>query len=348
MRSTNPQSSPAPDTVNGRSGLDGVVLPTEYRPNVEKAMAYNPDLASAYLRHTLIGDPLMDEMAEELAPVPQADLTRFIHAGMEQDVEVMRAAPKVLRDFFIDYPPPEPPWLDYEEFAPGIRAFHRDSGLILAGFAAGVLVDGFGTLIAKSFVMTGRVFDSGVRRLRQNNRHFLEVFFPGGLERAGDGWKLSVRIRFIHARMRRLLHDSGEWDTEAWGVPINSAHTSYAAACFSARTIKHSESVGVSYTQEERDSIMAIWRYTAYLMGIPETILFTNEAEALDYTQDRIHMRAAYRRRVGGHGERAHQLRSFGRGRRGPRCTEDYGGERDIPHLAGAHRRRPRRPNALS
>ena len=26
---------------------------------------------------------------------------------------------------------------------------------------------------------------------------------------------------------------------------------------------------------------MAIWRYTAYIMGIPETILFTNEAEAL-------------------------------------------------------------------
>ena len=51
-----------------RSGLDGVVLPTEYRPNVEKAMAYNPELAATYLRHTLIGDPLMDEMAEELAP----------------------------------------------------------------------------------------------------------------------------------------------------------------------------------------------------------------------------------------------------------------------------------------
>ena len=97
--------SPAPDTVNGRSGLDGVVLPTEYRPNVEKAMAYNPDLATNYLRHTLIGDPLMDDMAEELAPVPQADLTQFIHAGMEQDVEAMRAAPKVLRDFLIDYPP---------------------------------------------------------------------------------------------------------------------------------------------------------------------------------------------------------------------------------------------------
>ena len=199
MRSTKPQRSPAPDTVNGRSGLDGVVLPTEYRSNVERALAYDPELASTYLRHTLIGDPLMDDMAEEFAPVPQADLTQFIHAGMEQDVEAMRAAPKVLRDFFIDYPPPDPPWLDYEDFAPGIRAFHRDSGLILSGFAAGVLVDGFGTLIAKSFVLTGRVFDTGVRRLRQNNRHFLEVFFP---RRAGKGrGRLeAIRPHPVHSR----------------------------------------------------------------------------------------------------------------------------------------------------
>ena len=67
----------------------------------------------------------------------------------------------------------------------------------------------------------------------------------------------------------------------AWGIPVSAAHLGYADACFSARTIKHSETVGVSFTQEERDSIIAVWRYTAYIMGIPESILFTNEAEAL-------------------------------------------------------------------
>ena len=73
----------------------------------------------------------------------------------------MTGAPQVLRDFFIDMPPADPPWLDYEAFVPGIRAFHRNSGLILSGFAAGVLVDGFTTYIAKSFVLTGRVIDQG-------------------------------------------------------------------------------------------------------------------------------------------------------------------------------------------
>ena len=199
---------------------------------------------------------------------------------MEEDEEMLRAAPEALREFFLS-PPPDPPWLDREAFRPGIRAFHRDSGMILAGFVTGVLVDGFTTYIAKSFVLTGRIFDRGVRRLQQNNRHFVEIFFPGGLDRQGDGWKLSVRIRIIHAQMRRLLRRSEDWDEEAWGAPISAAHSGYAAACFSARTMKHAESLGVRFSQEERDSIMAIWRYTSWLMGIPESILFTNEEEAL-------------------------------------------------------------------
>ena len=256
-------------------------IPTDYLINAEQALAYDHETASNYLRHTLIGDPYMDQAFETLSDLPPAELVRFIQAGMERDREGMTGAPQVLRDFFVDMPPADPPWLDYEAFIPGIRAFHRNSGLILSGFAAGVLVDGFTTYIAKSFVLTGRVIDQGLRRLRQNNRHFLDIMYPGGLARNGDGWKLSVRIRLIHAQIRRLMNASEEWDNEAWGVPVSAAHLGYAAACFSARTIKHSETVGVSFTQEERDSIMAVWRYTAYIMGVPESILFTNEAEAL-------------------------------------------------------------------
>ena len=256
-------------------------IPTDYQINAEMARAYDDEMASKYLRHTLIGDPYMDRVFEGLADMPQHEMARFIHAGMEQDREGMTGAPQALRDLFIDLPPADPPWLDYEEFGAGIRAFHRNSGLILSGFAAGVLVDGFTTYIAKSFVLTGRIADNGVRRLQQNNRHFLEIFFPRGLARDGDGWKLSLRIRLIHAQIRRLLNESGEWDTEAWGVPLSAAHMGYAAACFSARTIKHSESVGVSFTREERESIMAIWRYTGFIMGVPESILFTDEDEAL-------------------------------------------------------------------
>ena len=96
--------------------------------------------------------------------------------------------------------------------------FHRNSSVILAAFVSGVLIEGFTTNIAKSFFITGRVRDQGVRRLGQNNRHMMEIFLPGGMYRDGDGWKLSVRIRIIHARLRRLLNDSEDWEHRSLGV----------------------------------------------------------------------------------------------------------------------------------
>ena len=81
--------------------------------------------------------------------------------------------------------------------------------------------------------------------------------------------------------MRRLLNQSEEWDTEAWGVPISGAHLGYAVSAFSARLLKHMKTLGAEYNAEEHDSFMAVWRYTGYLMGIPETILFHDATEAL-------------------------------------------------------------------
>ena len=162
-----------------------------------------------------------------------------------------------------------------------VRMFYRNSQVILAAFVAGVLIEGFTTNIAKSFFITGRVRDQGVRRLGQNNRHMMEIFLPGGLYRDGDGWKLSVRIRIIHARIRRLLNNSEDWDTEAWGVPISAAHLGYAISAFSARLLKHMKTLGAEYNAEEYASFMAVWRYSGYLMGIPETILFRDADEAL-------------------------------------------------------------------
>ena len=123
--------------------------------------------------------------------------------------------------------------------------------------------------------------DQGVRRLGQNNRHMMEIFLPGGLYRDGDGWKLSIRIRIVHARLRHLLGNSEDWDAEAWGAPISAAHLGYAVSSFSARLLKHMKTLGADYNDEEYNSFMAVWRCSGYLMGIPETILFRDADEAL-------------------------------------------------------------------
>ena len=256
-------------------------IPTDYTIGYEKARAIAPDIADKYVAHTLIGDPLGEEMAADLEAFSASESERLIQAAMnEEGEEALRDAPDSLRRFFKEAETP-PEWLDYSAFAPSVRMFYRNSQIVLAAFVAGVLIEGFTTNIAKSFFITGRVRDQGIRRLGQNNRHMMEIFLPGGMYRHGDGWKLSLRIRIVHARLRRLLSDSEDWDKEAWGEPISAAHLGYAISAFSARLLKHMKTLGATYNKEEYDSFMAVWRYSGHIMGIPQTILFQDADEAL-------------------------------------------------------------------
>ncbi len=275
-----PSTTREASATNARASLEDLVLPTDYRTNVERALAFDPVGAANYLEHTLIGDPAADDLTDALSDLDPQESRRILRRAMDaEDPRDLRELP-VLRDFFEEISVP-PDWVNEADFSPGIRAFHRNSRLVMGAMVGGTLVEAFSTNISKSFFFTGRVRDQGVRRLRQNNRHMIEIFLPGGMERGGDGWKLAVRIRLVHARVRRLLDDAEDWDHDAWGRPISSAHVGYAITAFSARLLKHLRSLGAVFDEEERASFMQVWRYSGHLMGIPDTILFRDEAEAL-------------------------------------------------------------------
>ena len=252
-------------------------IPHAYVDGHAKARAFDRDAADNYVRHTLIGDPELDPVLEALADLPPMDLHLFVGAGIEQETHIMRHAPREIRDFFDGLE--EPSWVDSGSFHPGIRVFHKNADLMLLAFVTGVLVEGFSTLIAKSFRITGRTAATK-RRLQQNNRQLFDIFMPGGLERQGDGWKLSVRVRFVHARIRALLAKSDDWQHDTWGTPVSAAHVGLAISVFSRRLLDYATLLGAEFSEEERAGVMAVWRYAGYLMGIPEAILYADEAEA--------------------------------------------------------------------
>lgn len=256
--------------------------PTDYNnPGYGRARALDPEMAENYLAHTTIGDPLADAAVEALSSLKRSESAQLVRAFMDSaNGDSLPDAPSEVLALF-EHATRPPDWLDLPALNPGVLMFHRNRKMVVGGMLAGVLVEGFSTNISESFFITGRIRDQGVRRLQQNNRHMVEIFFPSGLERFGDGWKLSVRIRLIHAQVRRLLADSEDWDTAAWGTPLSAAHVGYAITAFSARLLKHMRGLGATYTDEEAECFMAVWRYSGHLMGIPESILFRDEAEAL-------------------------------------------------------------------
>lgn len=258
-------------------------IPTSYIEGYDKALKENPAIAKNYVAHTTIGDPLADDLIRDTISLEPKQFQRYIRLGMvgETNLEEFKSAPKTIRDFFEANEAP-PDWVDIDSYKPGVKMFHNNTRLVLASMVGGTLVEGFATNIAKSFFLTGRLVDKGIRRLKQNNRHMLEIFMPNGMDRHNDGWVLSIRIRLVHAKIRWLLSQSPEWDHEVLGMPLSSANLGFAIASFSARTLHFLEKLGASMTEEEKASFMQVWRYSGYLMGIPESILYTNELDAVE------------------------------------------------------------------
>ena len=259
-------------------------IPTDYIQGYEKARQRDPQLAATYVAHTMLGDPQADAVIEDLAPLGQDEAASLINAAMQQDEAMLLSAPQSLRTFMQGFDS-VPDWYDYEKTLPACRAFYKHWYAFTGALLAAGLIEGFTTGIAKSFMYTGRLLEGGhqaERRLKQNNRHQAEIFLPGGLERQGEGFKLTLRIRLVHAQVRHLLREQDDWHSEAWGVPISAAHIGLAAAVFSGRILGHVERLlGMRLKPEEKQSFMDVWRYTGYLMGVPEPLQCYTQDEAL-------------------------------------------------------------------
>ncbi|MCY3773808.1 MAG: hypothetical protein OXG98_17510 [Gemmatimonadetes bacterium] len=181
------------------------------------------------MEHLAVGDPLADAAVESLADLNEDTSQSFVRAGMDNEEQTLSRAPQPLIDFFKAVEP-VPAWFDSQQVYAGCRGFHANSDVLALTFVVGSGVQGFSTVIAKSFFATGRMTDFGIRRTQQNLRHLMEILMPHALDRDGDGRKLTLRIRLIHAQVRKQLREWDGWDETADGVPINASHVVLATA----------------------------------------------------------------------------------------------------------------------
>ena len=259
---------------------EAITIPSAYAEGYEAAWKRDPEFAEAYIRHTNIGDPLADPVAEDLVEWPSSETHSLLARVLQSPYDLPEETPESLRHFIAEVSK-VPDWFDEDIARVASRAFLRNSDLVLAGLVGGSIVEGFATLISKSFRIRGRVTASGVRRLKQNGLQLIEQYLPGGMSPLNDGWKLTLRVRLVHAQSRLLIRRSDEWNRERYGLPISGATMVLAGSAFSGRLMQHVATLGGDFSQEEREAYVHVWRYTGLLMGIPEELLFHDEASAI-------------------------------------------------------------------
>lgn len=166
-----------------------------------------------------------------------------------------------------------------------------DAGQLLfrSGFLGGMvlgtksLVLGYASPAGnKPLALSGQLTrpESVGKRLAETARFVMAVCEPGGMRPGAMGHQVTLRVRLMHARVRRLCLDSGRWRAEAWGHPINQHDMLATILVFSAAFWLGLEQLGLRVSLAEKQSYLHLWRGVGRVIGVVPSLLPGSVAEA--------------------------------------------------------------------
>jgi len=234
------------------------------RPSTERSPR---GLAARLSELAQIGDPLADAAAEALDRDRQwGAIFRGRDAAFAAPVRALVEATSRL-----------PAAVDPARVLAGQRCFARHSwamgnAFFFAAMPASYAVPKGAEVLARS----GSLARDARRRLLETGHFMWAVMTPGALVEGGRGLRAILRIRLVHARVRRALRDGGWLD----GDPIDQAAMLGTILVLSATTVRGLERLGVLLPEREADDLMHAWSAVGELLGVMPSLLPRSLGEA--------------------------------------------------------------------
>jgi hypothetical protein len=226
------------------------------------------------------GDRRMDDWVAKAATMAPAEAEALFERALVGGPHAVKTGPAELVDL-VEQLRTVPLWVDTKMLSLGSRTARRAgpiAGIVLSGFS---LMGGYrSSAVVKPLMMTGKLRYEASRRLTDTGRFVVAVTEPDGLHAPGDGFRACARVRRLHARIRSHLARSPQWQPESWGLPINQADMLGTNLLFSMGFLLGARALGMSFARDEAESVIHLWRYIGYLLGIDESLLPANEREA--------------------------------------------------------------------
>ncbi|GAA4675501.1 oxygenase MpaB family protein [Gordonia humi] len=182
-----------------------------------------------------------------------------------------------------------PDWVDFDQLYRGAVAFWRAGMIVQPILAWGTIAGGFSMYSAtRPVLFSGRLrkADKVGTRLIESFRYVVAAYTPGGMQRFGEGFRLTAKVRMIHAAVRHSLSRSDAWDWADWGIPINNMDSMVTqAGQFGVKFTDAVQASGFRFSDRELDDIFALSRYVGYVIGVPPEILHTGYDDARRKTE---------------------------------------------------------------
>lgn len=211
---------------------------------------------------------------------PERVTMKQFHRALAHGIDAVPDAPAALREFFavVDT---VPDWVDRDLLEKGARAFRRmgrtrNDVLLQLSLIGGYRFGGPPDLLVETGGLTG---STAMRRLGETQKWGTAVGEPGGMRRNGDGFKLTVHVRAMHALVNDRFENNGRWDIEHWGLPINQTDQAATLGLFNGTLLLGVRALGYTVSRDESRAVMHLWKYVGWLMGVDEEWLFDSERE---------------------------------------------------------------------
>jgi len=220
--------------------------------------------------HLTVGDDPMDRLVEWMF-AEGIDRTRpMFDRALAHGIDSVPDAPEPLRAFFVRIEA-VPDWVDADLLRRGQRALRAGGadGMYVArdvSLLGGYQFSGFN----KTLLRTGALEKGSNTRFAETNQWALDVIADGELIPHGVGYQSTIRVRLIHAFVRRHVSAMADWRADEWGLPVNQ--TDMAATLVGALIAPPLGAMGMGLltAPADLDAIAHVTRYVGWLIGVDD------------------------------------------------------------------------------
>lgn len=226
-------------------------------------------------------DPEMDVLVDWMMSVGMREGRKLFDQALDHGIETVADAPEPLRAFFEKYGR-QPDWVDDAMLARGAEVCQMTGRVGAWVMRDGALMGGYQSPdFNRVLVITGALEKGSSKRLAETAHWWLACTEDGGMGRFGEGLKSTLRVRLIHALVRRHVARLNEWDIERDGVPINQMDMAATQMAFSIVMLQGVRTLGYPVSRGDGKAVIHLMRYVGWLMGVELELQPKTEPEGM-------------------------------------------------------------------